>query len=176
MGIGLTLAKSLIELHGGTIDVHSEGPGCGSEFIVRLPASTGTVPKPVTSTDLGEIARRRVLVVDDNVDAAQTLAILVKHYGHEVETAADGLSALEAARVFKPEIAFIDIGMPEMNGYETARRMRADPATKNVVLVAVTGYGQEEDRRRSLQAGFDQHAVKPVGIDRLSQILRSVPS
>jgi CheY-like chemotaxis protein/two-component sensor histidine kinase len=176
LGIGLTLAKSLVELQGGSIEAHSEGIGQGSEFIVRLPTSSRGVLSREGFASPADIPSRRVLIVDDNADAARTLAILVKHYGHEVQTASDGASALEAAHIFKPVIIFLDIGMPGMNGYELARRLRADPATKEVVLVALTGYGQEEDRRRSLEAGFDDHAIKPVDLERLTQILGTVRS
>jgi PAS domain S-box-containing protein len=164
LGIGLFLVKSLVELHGGSVEVRSEGLGKGSEFAVRLPISaqqesghdaTGEeTPAPVPGL--------RVLVVDDNTDAVNSLAMLLRTMGSDVRTAHDGEEAVRAADEFRPHVALLDIGMPKMNGYEAARAMRQQPWGRDVVLVAVTGWGQDEDKRRSKEAGFDHHLVKPV--------------
>jgi two-component system CheB/CheR fusion protein len=168
LGIGLTLVKRLTEMHGGRVRASSAGPGLGSEFIVRLPA----LPADATAADgqaEGEAVQpagsgRRVLVVDDNVDAAESAAVLLRLMGHEVETAHDGHSALQAVCTFRPEVVMLDIGLPGMSGYEVAKALRSQPQHASLMLVAVTGYGQEEDRRQSQEAGFDRHLVKPVDV------------
>jgi PAS domain S-box-containing protein len=165
LGIGLTLVKNLVELHGGTVGAYSEGPGKGSEFVVRLPV----LPTP-QAPDAGPAEPapgrapppRRVLVVDDNADAADSLAMLLRVDCHEVRTAHDGPTALETAEWFRPEVVFLDIGLPRMDGYEVARQLRQRPGLKGARLVAVTGYGQGEDRRRAQDAGFDLFMTKPV--------------
>jgi PAS domain S-box-containing protein len=169
LGIGLTLARSLVEMHHGSIQATSAGLGRGSEFVVRLPllraesrtgASTGS---PIaTESSCAAIARQRVLVVDDNQDAADSLGLFLKLAGHDVWTMHDGPTALQAAQEFHPDVVLLDIGLPGMNGYEVARRMRQMPAFEKALLVAITGYGQEEDKRLSKQAGFNVHLVKPV--------------
>jgi PAS domain S-box-containing protein len=173
LGIGLTVVRRLVELHGGRIEAHSEGPGCGSEFVVRLPIGTPPAEFPMLPTDGVQPLRdpRRLLVVDDNVDAAETLAMLMRMWGHEVRLAFTGPEALRAAEQFRPEIIVLDIGLPEINGYEVARRLRARPEFATATLIALTGYGQEEDRRRSNDAGFDHHLTKPVAPDALRQLL-----
>jgi len=176
MGIGLTLVRTLVELHGGSVHASSDGPGTGSEFIIRLPALPRAAADP--SSD-GKVAgnkapsppRRRVLVVDDNVDAAESLAVLLRLAGQDVRVRHDGAAALDAARADRPDVIFLDIGMPGMDGYEVARRLRGDPALRGAVLVALTGWGQEEDRRRSREAGFDHHIVKPVEPDAVQSLL-----
>jgi PAS domain S-box-containing protein len=180
MGIGLTLVKSLVEMHGGRVDAHSDGPGKGSEFMVRLPLlkpsetgdRAGHDPSRRAQLDARAAppASRRVLVVDDNAPAAETLAIFLRLEGHDVTVAHDGQSALERAAAAAPEVALVDIGMPQMDGCELARRFRADPALRNMVLVALTGWGQDEDRRRTRDAGFDLHLVKPVESDVLRRL------
>ncbi len=164
LGIGLTLVRSLAQLHGGTVSVHSEGPGHGSEFVVRLPIMSAASPPAQTRQLCLPSARallgRRILVVDDNVDAAESLAMILRVPGHVVQTAYDGPQALEAADHFGPEVVLLDIGLPRLNGYEVARRLRG--RFPRMLLVAVTGYGQEEDRRRAWDAGFDHHLTKPV--------------
>jgi PAS domain S-box-containing protein len=176
LGIGLTLVRSLVEMHGGTVTPYSEGPGRGSEFIVRLPAFSPKqpIPGPRVSEEGsgpdGSAHRRRILVVDDNVDAGESLAMLLRMAGHDVRVAHDGTAALEAVDADPPELVFLDIGMPVMNGYDVARELRQRPGLKNLVLVAMTGWGQEEDRRRSQEAGFDHHLVKPVEPDALHRI------
>ncbi|HEY7789706.1 MAG TPA: ATP-binding protein [Vicinamibacterales bacterium] len=175
LGIGLTLVRRLVELHGGTIEAHSDGPGRGSEFIIRLPvaapASGRTGEDPAT---LGEARpeRRRVLVVDDNRDAAESLAEILRMLGHEVVTAYEGREGLDRVATFKPDIALLDLGMPRMNGYEVARTIRSRNSP-GPLLVAVTGWGQEADRLRSQEAGFDLHLVKPVDVSVLEEIFRT---
>jgi len=179
LGIGLTLVRTLVELHGGTIEVHSDGLGQGSEIVVRLPFEpqkqlAGTpVPDAARSTD--DNSPRRILVVDDNVDTAESLALLLRLKGHEVEVAHDGPAALETARSFEPEIVLLDIGLPGLDGYEVARRLREESRLTHALLVALTGYGQEEDRRRARYAGFDHHFTKPVDPAVLYQVISGVP-
>ncbi|HET9225395.1 MAG TPA: ATP-binding protein, partial [Thermoanaerobaculia bacterium] len=163
LGIGLTLARRLVEMHGGTVRAHSEGPGRGSELVVRLPALAEPPKEPAREPDvLPATAGRRILVVDDNRDAAETLTMLLEMAGHEVRTAYDGLEALDAAAEHRPEVVLMDIGMPRLNGYEAAGRLREQEWGKSVFLVAITGWGQEDDRRRTSEAGFDAHLVKPI--------------
>jgi two-component system CheB/CheR fusion protein len=169
LGLGLPLVKSLAELHGGTVEAHSDGPGKGSEFVVRLPLTVDggrwTVDggkRPSPSIVYRPPSTHRILVVDDNRDAVESLAMLLRLDGHEVRVAHDGPRALEAAAAFAPQVVLLDIGMPGMSGYEVARRLRADGGPACPLLVAMTGYGQDEDRRRSREAGFDHHLVKPV--------------
>jgi CheY-like chemotaxis protein/two-component sensor histidine kinase len=171
LGVGLTLARRLIALHGGTVAATSGGVGQGSVFTVRLPLS-GAAPEVAIAPTAGSNApRRRVLVADDNIDFANSLASLLVSHGHDVRVVHDGAEALHAAAEFLPEYAFLDIGMPKVHGYEVARRMKANPATADCVLVAVTGWGQEDDRRRARDAGFDRHLVKPVDPQQLEAIL-----
>lgn len=172
LGIGLAMVRNLVQLHGGSVEVHSAGTGCGSEFIVRLPlAETGGV-EVRAACDAGSPAGScRVLVVDDNVDAAASLSELLELWGHEVRTAFDGPHALGTAREWRPEIVLLDIGLPGMDGYEVAQNLRREPATARTCLVALTGYGAEEDRRRSQEAGFDDHLTKPVELERLQGVL-----
>jgi PAS domain S-box-containing protein len=179
LGIGLTLARRLVEMHGGTIEAHSAGEGTGSEFVVRLPlASDDAKPPPDGAREGGAAAARpparHVLVVDDNQDSAESLGTLLKLLGHEVRTAHDGPSALETAREFRPEVVLLDIGMPGMNGYDVARRMRTMPEVRDALLVAQTGWGQDDDRRQSKEAGFNDHLVKPVDLDDLQRLLASL--
>jgi PAS domain S-box-containing protein len=174
VGIGLTLVKRLVELHGGRVEAHSAGPGQGSEFVVRLPAASERGERgegAAAGSEAPRVPRRRVLVVDDNPDAADSFALLLRLAGQDVRTAYDGPSALARAEEFRPELVFLDIGMPGMDGYELARRLRAHPDLEGVGLVALTGWGQEEDRRRSQEAGFDRHLVKPVEPKMLGELL-----
>jgi PAS domain S-box-containing protein len=180
LGIGLTLVRRLVEMHGGSVVAHSEGPGTGSEFVVRLPllprpAGGQTVPQAVGRRDGAAPAPRRILVVDDSADAADSLAMMLRLDGHDVRVAHDGPRSLELAAADPPDVALLDIGMPGMDGYELARRFRADPALRDVLLVAVTGWGQEEDRRRTKEAGFDHHLVKPVETGVLETLLAAGP-
>jgi CheY-like chemotaxis protein len=165
LGIGLALAKGLVELHGGRISAHSAGLGQGTEFIVRLPLAAAAVSLPsmaAPSVPCAAGAGRRVLVVDDNRDAADSLAMLLSMHGYSVEVAGDGSMALERAADFQPEIMLLDIGMPGLNGYELARRIRQQPWGGATRLAAITGWGQAEDKARAQAAGFDHHLTKPV--------------
>lgn len=171
LGIGLTLVRSLVEMHGGSVTARSEGEGKGSEFTVRLPvvetAASRSVPLPPAPAANG----RRILLVDDNVAAAEMLAMLLQSFGeHEIRIAHDGPAALQAAPGFSPEIILLDIGLPRMDGYEVARKLREQAQFKGALLVALTGYGTEDDRRLSLEAGFDLHLVKPAGMDALREL------
>jgi PAS domain S-box-containing protein len=172
LGIGLSLVKGLAEMHGGTVTAHSEGPGRGSEFTVRLPV---TAARPVTATPADEPARRpstrRILVADDNRDAAESLAMLLRLAGHEVHVVHDGEQAVGTACWYRPDAVLLDIGMPKLNGHEACRRIRAVPGGKQTLLVAITGWGQPEDKRKALEAGFDEHLTKPVDLTRLSKLL-----
>ena len=174
LGIGLTLVNNLVEMHGGTIEAHSAGVGLGSEFVVRLPVLSEPLPplpqEPSAVTPVATV-QRRILVVDDNRDSAVSLAMLLKLSGHEVHTAHDGLEAVEAVAKFEPEVVLLDIGLPRLDGYEAARRIREQQRDKDLMLVALTGWGQEEDRRRSEESGFDAHMVKPVDLAALSNLL-----
>ncbi len=176
LGIGLSLVKRITALHGGTVEARSEGPGCGSEFVVRIPLATAR-PLAVAPSDTAvatPAARRRILVVDDNADAAESLAYLLSISGHEKRRAHDGLAAVATAETFHPDVVFLDIGMPSLDGHETARRIRQQPWGKEIVLVALTGWGQAEDRRRSKEAGFDHHLVKPADPDAVQKLIASL--
>jgi CheY-like chemotaxis protein/two-component sensor histidine kinase len=177
LGVGLTLVKRLVEQHGGRVEALSDGPGKGSEFIVRLPIP-GQLPAPrsrPTSEPTAAVEPKRILVVDDNIDAADTLAELLKVRGHDVRVARDGPSALEAARELRPGVVFLDIGLPGMNGFLVAQALRQDVVNGPLRIIALTGYGQDEDRRRSAEAGFDDHLVKPVPPEVLLRLLADEP-
>ncbi len=176
LGIGLTLAKQIVELHGGRIEVRSDGPGNGSEFSVRLPIvlpKRAVQMKDADCSNQGDqsIPRRRILIVDDMKEAAQTLASLLRTKGQEVTVVFDGTSAIDVVLVSKPDIVFVDLGMPELNGFEVAQRLRARPELQRLMLVALTGYGQEEARSKALKAGFDRFVLKPASMKELEQIL-----
>jgi signal transduction histidine kinase/ActR/RegA family two-component response regulator len=165
LGIGLSLAKGLVELHGGTIEATSAGAGKGSEFTVRLPvlvSLTDTTETRAEEKFARPITKRRIVVVDDLADAADTLAIMLQLMGHDTRTAYDGVEAVQAVLAFKPDVVFLDIGLPKMDGYDAARSIRSHPGGNYVTLVALTGWGQEQDRRRAADAGFDHHLTKPV--------------
>ena len=176
LGIGLSLVKRIVELHGGTVTAHSEGLGLGSEFVVRLPAIEAARPDLPRSRIAGQRspARRKILVVDDNADAAESLAALLSISGHETRMAHDGPEALQQAERFHPDVVFLDIGMPTLDGHETAKLIRKQPWGKDMVLVALTGWGQHEDRRRSKDAGFNHHLVKPADPVVVEKLLSSI--
>ena len=178
LGIGLSLVRGLVTLHGGTVEGHSDGPGHGSEFIVRLPIDLHRqqpLPEiecgsdlPVTGADL------KILVVDDNRDAADTCSSLLGACGHHVQTAYTGRRALELAETFQPHALFLDIGLPDMDGYQIAQRIRSRAWGRKTQLVAVTGWGQDEDRRRAFDAGFDHYLTKPVAAEDVEWLLQSI--
>jgi CheY-like chemotaxis protein len=173
LGLGLTIVQKLAEMHGGSVSAESEGPGRGSAFTVRLPAA----PRPAPASEgPGTPPRRerrgaRILVVDDNADMARGMARLLKLHGNDVSVAYDGPSAVDTARAMRPEFILLDIGLPGMDGYEVARRLREDACCRAAVIIAISGYGQDEDRRRSREAGFDHHLVKPIEFDRLMSLM-----
>ena len=182
LGVGLSLARRLIEMHGGSIRAHSEGLGHGSQFVVELPLSLNAeavanpeAPQQVF-TDVHHGEERRVLVADDNVDAAATLAMLLQTLGYKVREVHDGEAAVAAAAEFKPQLVFLDIGMPGLNGYQACRQIRALPGAAGMRLVAVTGWGQAEDRHAAREAGFDHHLVKPVEPGELAAVLGNAPA
>jgi signal transduction histidine kinase len=166
LGIGLTLVRRLVQLHGGSITAHSAGPGAGSEFVVRLPRHAGEDARPPARAPRAKVngagRKQRILIADDNRDAADSLASVLRVIGHEVRIAYDGQQAVDMAEAFRPALALLDIGMPRMNGYDTARSIRCKPFGRGMLLVALTGWGQPEDKQKSQAAGFDHHLVKPV--------------
>ena len=174
LGIGLALVRHLVELHGGTVSVHSEGLGRGAEFVILLPLTEDEPPEPVSARNEPKkpsSPRRRVLVVDDNADAVEMMSLLFQSLGHEVRTALSGTAALSLAKEFVPDVVLLDIGLPDISGHEVAARLRQEPWGRSVLLVALTGWGQERDRRLSSAAGFDHHFVKPVDLDALESLL-----
>jgi CheY-like chemotaxis protein len=160
-------------MHDGSVEVHSGGPGRGSEFVIRLPVhmESAVAPSQPAAPAPAASAGRRVLVVDDNEDGAESLAMLLEFHGHETHQAYDGVEAIAAAERLRPDAVLLDIGLPRLNGYETCRRIREQPWGKDMFLVALTGWGTEEDRQRSGEAGFDTHMVKPVDYDELLRLL-----
>lgn len=180
LGIGLALVRQLIQMHGGSVTAYSQGPGHGSEFLIQLPLRVRAYRDASARADapVAQSAQRghRILLADDNRDALDSLATLLQCDGHEVHTAADGAEALEVAAVCRPDVVLLDIGMPKLDGYEVARRIRAEPWGKSAVLIALTGWGQDEDRRRSREVGFDSHLVKPLDPEALSTLLARLPA
>ena len=187
LGLGLTLVHHLVQMHGGSVEARSEGPGRGAEFVVRLPllavpsAASSPAGSPAQDAESSSLSfsptnPRRVLVVDDNVDSVESMEVLLQLWGHEVRTAQDGPAALTVAAEYRPDVVLLDIGLPGMSGYEVAQRLREIPGLAGTVLVAVTGYGQESDRRRTREAGFNRHLVKPVEPAHLQEILAAVPA
>jgi CheY-like chemotaxis protein len=172
LGIGLTLVRQIAALHGGSIEAYSDGLGHGSEFVLTVPivaiSPDEQAPARVTGPDA---MQRRILVVDDNRDAAESLAVLLQLAGHEVEYVLDGKAAVALAEQTRPEVVFLDLGMPIMNGYEVARRIRAQPWGKRTYLVALSGWGQADERQRTKDAGFHAHLVKPVAPEAISRLL-----
>jgi PAS domain S-box-containing protein len=177
LGLGLALVRRLVDMHGGRVEAHSAGPGRGAEFVVRLPRLAAVAPAEGRASGGGPASRSgglRVLVVDDNVDSADSMAMLLSLDGYEVRTAFDGPGALAEALEFHPQVILLDIGLPGMDGYEVARRIRELPGVRDTLMIAITGYGQDDDRARSRAAGFDHHLVKPVDPDTLSALLETM--
>jgi CheY-like chemotaxis protein len=171
LGIGLTLVKRLVELHGGSITASSDGRGRGSKFVVRLPISTKAPAAIAPKGGVRSTAPRRILVVDDNRDSARSLGLLLQLNGHQTQTAYDGLEALGAAENFRPEVVLLDIGLPEMNGYDVCRTLRECAWGKEITIIALTGWGHDDFRNKSNEAGFDAHLVKPVELSVLTGLL-----
>jgi CheY-like chemotaxis protein len=173
LGIGLTLVRRLVDLHDGTIEARSGGPDQGSEFVVRLPL----IPPPLEPSPASDgpraaaLSGSRILVVDDNKDSADSLGMLLRLKANEIRTAYDGIEAVKVVETFRPQLVLLDIGLPKLNGYEVARHIRQQSWGRDVILVALTGWGQDEDRRRSQEAGFDFHIVKPVELSALEKLL-----
>ena len=180
LGIGLALVRGLVELHGGSIEAKSAGPGEGSEFVVRLPLAEGAADQAAAEPACqarearGPDSKSRILVVDDNPDTTATLALILKRTGHDVHVAHDGLEAVHAAAAFRPDVVLLDIGLPKLNGYEVAQRIRQQEGNQKMALIAVTGWGQQDDRRRAMEAGFDHHLTKPVELASLMQLLATI--
>jgi CheY-like chemotaxis protein len=175
LGIGLTLVRRLVEMHGGTIAAESAGEGQGSTFTVRLPVvAHATAAKPDVAPANALAPGRRILIVDDNKDSAESLAMLLEITGHRTFIVHDGVAAIAAAEAHRPEVMLLDIGMPRLNGYEVCRRVRLQPWGAEIKIIALTGWGQEEDRRKSQEAGFDGHLVKPVDYNALLELLGSI--
>jgi PAS domain S-box-containing protein len=176
LGIGLTLVRSMVELHGGTVTAESGGPDQGSTFRVRLPRAQEAAREPDPAPALpAEVAvTKRVLIADDNLDAAESLQLWLQLAGHQVAIAANGTEALSVAETFLPEVALLDLGMPDLSGFEVARSIRSAPWGRGIVLIALTGWGQEEDRRRTAEAGFDHHLTKPIPPDTIEELIRTL--
>jgi two-component system CheB/CheR fusion protein len=175
LGLGLALVKALVELHHGTVEARSDGPGKGSEFVVRLPLlRVEATPINRHKETPGGQRLRRVLLIEDNLDAAHSLREMIQLDGHAVKVAHSGLDGLELARSFQPDLVLCDIGLPTLDGYELARKFREDPVLQSTFLVALTGYAAHNDRERAASAGFDLHLAKPISPDRLAEILSQV--
>jgi CheY-like chemotaxis protein len=177
LGIGLTLTKQLIEMHSGSIEAHSDGYGTGTEFHVRLPVlhSIESRQTAEAAPEKPPTAARRILIVDDNFDSAESMSILLGMIGNECEMAHTGPQAIELAETFRPNVILLDIGLPVMDGYEVCRIVRSQTAGKDISIIAMTGWGQEDDRRRSIEAGFDAHIVKPVDMAQLLKLIDRTP-
>ena len=177
LGIGLSLVRRLVELHGGSVAADSPGAGLGSSFTIRLPWANQAEPAEPCAPAIAppiDTGKPSVLLIEDNEDGREMMATMLAAYGYPVHQAADGLQGVSQAHACRPDAALVDIGLPGIDGYEVARRLRADPATHAIRLIAVTGYGLPEDQRRVMEAGFDQHLVKPVQIERLLEALATV--
>jgi len=176
LGIGLALVKGLVEMHGGTVTAESAGPGQGSTFTVLLPKLEASASESSSGVTANEgrtpgVSKRRIMVVDDNQDSAESMAQMLRLFDNEVVVAHDGLAAVEIAERVRPEIVLMDVGMPRMNGYDATRRIREQPWGRDLVVIALTGWGQDNDRERSEQAGCDGHLVKPVSLSNLEEML-----
>jgi CheY-like chemotaxis protein len=175
LGLGLALVSGLVEMHGGEVKAYSNGLGRGCEFRIRLPLAKEGAPPAPTPSSTEPMKSYRILLIDDRRDAILPLKKMLILLGQKIAVAMDGKTGMETAREFQPEIVLCDIGLPDMDGYAVAQAIRADPKLRSVYLVAVTGYGQEDDRRRAVQSGFDYHLTKPVGKDQLEMLLRKMP-
>jgi signal transduction histidine kinase/CheY-like chemotaxis protein len=178
LGIGLTLVRQLVEIHGGTVSAASAGIGKGSSFTVRLPASMMTLSatKSALTKSTLPMPKRRILIVDDYADAAESLMMVLEAEGHQIEIADCGMKAIEQAQVFQPQVVLLDIGLPDLNGYEVAKRLRTLPETRDAILIALTGYGKPEDLEFSKAAGFNHYLLKPLDFEKLSSLLASIPN
>ena len=176
LGLGLTVAHRLVEMHGGSLTVLSEGAGWGSEFTITLPRAHGACMDDVQPAPPSAVGPRRIMIVEDQRDAAEMLSMVLTAQSHQVHIAPDGHTALQAVGQFRPDIMLIDIGLPGMSGYDLAERIRSDRSLGHVLLVALTGYGGPEDRTRALECGFDRHVVKPIDERALDDLLRDTPS
>jgi CheY-like chemotaxis protein len=174
LGIGLFLVRSLVQMHGGSVSAHSDGPGKGTAFTVTLPASASRLAQPQEPRSAAKPGALRVLVADDNEDAAESLAAVLRVAGHDVRVAHDGQEAVELAATFRPALALLDIGMPRMNGYDAAQRIRGQEGGADMLLIAVTGWGQQDDRRRAFEAGFDHHLTKPAQLEDIEVLMAKV--
>jgi two-component system CheB/CheR fusion protein len=172
MGVGLSVVRSLVNMHDGTIQAHSDGVGRGSTFVVSLPLAPASVIVPAARRSTPWPAGKRVVVIEDNHDGAEMLSLLLEHAGYEVYTAEDGKSGIELIERVAPNVALVDIGLPVMDGFEVARWVRTQSAHRDLYLLALTGYGQAGDRAAALQAGFDEHLVKPVDAEKLRQLMQ----
>jgi CheY-like chemotaxis protein len=180
LGIGLALVKGLVELHGGTVEARSDGLDCGSEFVVRLPlgpqaTSFKATPNPTKNAQTRSSSPLRILIADDNRDAANSLAMLLRMDGHDIQLAFDGDEAVALTAQFHPQVLLLDIGMPKRNGYEVAQTVRAQHSLAPMVLIALTGWGKSEDRDRALSSGFDHHLTKPIDLDDVRELLSGLP-
>lgn len=179
LGIGLALVKGLVEMHGGHVSADSEGPGKGSTFTIRLPILADEpiqeLEQPFTRPSSSRGSSRRILVVDDNYDGAESLAMMLRLLGNEILTAHDGIQAVEQAERFRPDVILMDVGMPRLNGLDATRQIRRQPWGRDMTIVALTGWGQENDREKSIEAGCDGHLVKPVNCSDLEELLSETP-
>jgi len=177
LGIGLTIARRLVELHCGRVEAHSDGPGMGSEFVVIIPLiATPRAQRALPSPDRIPTRSVRVLLIEDNLDTSESMSLLLELLGHRVRSFADGFAAIDAARANPPDVMLVDIGLPGIDGYEVARRVRREPGLNEVVLVALTGYGRDEDKQNAMVAGFDYHLVKPINPDTLDGLVSGLAS
>jgi CheY-like chemotaxis protein len=176
LGIGLTLVRSMVELHGGTVTAESGGRDQGSTFRVRLPRAQHAVHEanPAPARPARVAVTKRILIADDNLDAAESLRLWLQLAGHQVSIATNGAEALSVAKTFLPEVALLDLGMPDLSGFDVARSIRRAPWGGGIVLIALTGWGQEEDRRRTTEAGFDHHLTKPIPPEAIEELIRSL--
>jgi two-component system CheB/CheR fusion protein len=175
LGLGLALVKGLVEMHGGQVTARSEGAGRGAEFVVELPLATETSPAIAAGRREPAVRSRRVLVIEDNLDAGDTLKTMLELEGHVVHLAHDGRGGVAAAKAFRPDVVLCDIGLPGMDGFAVARAFRADPALRGVGLVALSGYALQEDVQRARQAGFDKHLAKPATPEAIQEVFEEIP-